>query len=355
MFLKVAALALNKQVPLGIKGRMLEVCSWNVNGIRSFAKPFKSHLDMLNADIIRLQETKAGNYSRVAGYDAYFSACKKRPGYSGVCVFCREPLRPVQAYDGLRDKHIEIDNDLDAEGRGVIVQFETEIYGKLLSIINVYRPRVDPEDEGRAKYRERFLKLLEFVISKLIADGSLPHPIRPEAFTCWNLRNGAGKTNYGTRIDYIFYDKELANLLPTCEATADIMPEVEGSDHCPVWAVLPLTLPANANLPLPPLCSHFWPQCQKRQLLLLSFLKKDEETGVFIEVTVDGRVNPLSDAHKCRRLKQTRLDFCHGEPCVCHRVKPKSSQHRGHEFWVCARPVGAPDNLLARCNTFIWK
>lgn len=237
----------------------------------------------------------------------------------------------------------------------------------MLSIINVYCPRVDPEDEGRAKYRERFLKLLEFVISKLIADGSyvvlagdlnichkpidhcslkdykklqrspikwldsllakprsareteasapmidvfrLAHPIRPEAFTCWNLRNGAGKTNYGTRIDYIFYDKELANLLPTCEATADIMPEVEGSDHCPVWAVLPLTLPANANLPLPPLCSHFWPQCQKRQLLLLSFLKKDEETGVFIEVTVDGRVNPLSDAHKCRRLKQTRLDF----------------------------------------------
>lgn len=87
------------------------------------------------------------------------------------------------------------------------------------------------------------------------------------------------------------------------------MPEVEGSDHCPVWALLPLTLPINANSPLPPLCSHFWPQCQKRQLFLFSFLKKVEKTDVFTGVTVGGRYNPLSDVPKRKKLKQTRLDF----------------------------------------------
>ncbi|VDK23999.1 unnamed protein product [Taenia asiatica] len=137
----------------------------------------------------------------------------------------------------------------------------------------------------------------------------LAHPVRRKAFTCWDLRIGARKTNHGTRIDYIFYDKELASLLPICKSVADIMPEVEGSDHCPVWAILPLTLPINNNSPLPSSCSHFWPQCQKRQLLLLSFLKKNEETDAFSEVTVDGRDNPVANVHKCKKLKQARLDF----------------------------------------------
>ncbi|KAL5110623.1 hypothetical protein TcWFU_007185 [Taenia crassiceps] len=242
----------------------------------------------------------------------------------------------------------------------------------------------------------------------------LAHPVRREAFTCRNSQIGARETNYGTRIDYIFYDKELATLLSICEAVADIMPEVKGSDHCPVWALLPLTLSINTNSPLPPSCSHFWPQCQKRQLLLLSFLRKNEKTDALTETTVDGRDNPLTNIHKCKKFKQTRLDFStkqgksvvlegeevrtlnlqlrqrdegehrkatvsawrdlldgskrplrgagatplctgHGEPCVCCRVKRKGSLRRGQEFWVCARPVGAANNLLARCNTFIWK
>ncbi|KAL5968473.1 DNA apurinic or apyrimidinic site endonuclease 2 [Taenia solium] len=272
---------------------MLKVCTWNINGIRSLSKPFKSHLDMLDADIICLQETKAGR----------------------VCIFCREPLRPVQAYDGLCavfsdcENHKKINNDLDAEGRGVIVQFETDVHGRLLSIVSVYCPRVDPRNEERIKYKERFLDLLKLVITKLIANGSLAHPVRRKAFTCWDLRIGARKTNHGTRIDYIFYDKELASLLPICKSVADIMPEIEGSDHCPVWAILPLTLPINTNSPLPSSCSHFWPQCQKRQLLLLSFLKKDEETDAFSEVTVDGSDSPVANVHKCKKLKQARLDF----------------------------------------------
>lgn len=98
-----------------------------------------------------------------------------------VCVFCREPHRPVQAYDGLCavlsdcDKHSEVNSDLDAEGRGVVLQFETDVCGRLLSIVNVYCPRVDPRNEERIKYKGRFLSLIKLVITKLVADGRYAH------------------------------------------------------------------------------------------------------------------------------------------------------------------------------------
>ncbi|KAJ8359428.1 hypothetical protein SKAU_G00159530 [Synaphobranchus kaupii] len=93
------------------------------------------------------------------------------------------------------------------------------------------------------------------------------HPTRPNAFTCWSTLTGARQTNYGTRIDYIFADRALAEKE---FLSADIMPDVEGSDHCPVQACLcctPLQSPR-----LPPLCTRFMPEFAGRQQKLLRFL-----------------------------------------------------------------------------------
>ncbi|CAB1336485.1 unnamed protein product [Coregonus sp. 'balchen'] len=46
---------------------------------------------------------------------------------------------------------------------------------------------------------------------------------------------GARQTNYSTRIDYIFTDHPLVKI---GFVAADIRPEVEESDHCPVWGKL---------------------------------------------------------------------------------------------------------------------
>ncbi|XP_035242830.1 DNA-(apurinic or apyrimidinic site) lyase 2 isoform X1 [Anguilla anguilla] len=93
------------------------------------------------------------------------------------------------------------------------------------------------------------------------------HPTRPNAFTCWSTLTGARQTNYGTRIDYIFADRPLAE---EHFLSADIMPDVEGSDHCPVQGRLccsPLQSPR-----CPPLCTRFMPEFAGRQQKLSRFL-----------------------------------------------------------------------------------
>ncbi|CAL8319341.1 unnamed protein product [Merluccius merluccius] len=101
------------------------------------------------------------------------------------------------------------------------------------------------------------------------------HPKRTHAFTCWNTLTGARQTNYGTRIDYIFADVRLAK---EQFSAADIMPEVEGSDHCPVWAQLRCTLLASPKLP--PLCTRFLPEFAGKQQKLSHFLVKVDPKSV---------------------------------------------------------------------------
>lgn len=97
------------------------------------------------------------------------------------------------------------------------------------------------------------------------------HPTRANAFTCWSTLTGARHTNYGTRIDYIFADCQLAN---EHFVAADIMPEVEGSDHCPVWGQLSCSwLPSSKP---PPLCTCYLPEFVGKQQKLSRFLVKVE-------------------------------------------------------------------------------
>lgn len=95
------------------------------------------------------------------------------------------------------------------------------------------------------------------------------HPSRPQAFTCWNTLTGARQTNYGTRIDYIFANRALAEMH---FLGVDIMPEVEGSDHCPVWGHLGFNIQPSARCP--PLCTHYMPEFAGKQQKLSRFLVK---------------------------------------------------------------------------------
>ncbi|XP_076022496.1 DNA-(apurinic or apyrimidinic site) endonuclease 2 [Genypterus blacodes] len=98
------------------------------------------------------------------------------------------------------------------------------------------------------------------------------HPTRTSAFTCWSTLTGARQTNYGTRIDYIFADHQLAKKQ---FVAADILPEVEGSDHCPVWGQLSCSL-LSCFKP-PPLCTRYLPEFAGKQQKLSQFLVKMEQ------------------------------------------------------------------------------
>uniref|UniRef100_A0A8C6V0B7 DNA-(apurinic or apyrimidinic site) endonuclease n=1 Tax=Neogobius melanostomus TaxID=47308 RepID=A0A8C6V0B7_9GOBI len=101
------------------------------------------------------------------------------------------------------------------------------------------------------------------------------HPTRTNAFTCWSTMTGARQTNYGTRIDYIFADYHLAKKQ---FVAADIMPEVEGSDHCPVWGQLSCSLVPSAKPP--PFCTQYLPEFAGKQQKLSRFLVKMGQKSV---------------------------------------------------------------------------
>ncbi len=69
------------------------------------------------------------------------------------------------------------------------------------------------------------------------------HLDRRNAFTCWNTKTSARCTNYGSRIDYVLSDPTLAKSLCMC----DILPNVLGSDHCPVVAILQIEGDENSS------------------------------------------------------------------------------------------------------------
>uniref|UniRef100_A0A3Q0RR56 DNA-(apurinic or apyrimidinic site) endonuclease n=1 Tax=Amphilophus citrinellus TaxID=61819 RepID=A0A3Q0RR56_AMPCI len=108
------------------------------------------------------------------------------------------------------------------------------------------------------------------------------HPTRISAFTCWSTLTGARQTNYGTRIDYIFADCQLAK---EQFVAADIMPEVEGSDHCPVWGQLSCSLIPSPKPP--PLCTRYLPEFAGKQQKLSRFLVKVDQRSAQSEQKSD--------------------------------------------------------------------
>eukprot|EP00794_Sanderia_malayensis_P006263 gene6263-6983_t len=94
------------------------------------------------------------------------------------------------------------------------------------------------------------------------------HPTRKDAFTCWSTVTGARKTNYGTRIDYIIADREFASKFAR---SCDIRPDIHGSDHCPVEAVLSCEIQGSSRLP--DLCTALMPEFRGKQQSITAFVK----------------------------------------------------------------------------------
>lgn len=60
------------------------------------------------------------------------------------------------------------------------------------------------------------------------------NPKRTKMYTCWNTLTNARSVNYGSRLDYILISKNYkANAIKVLNS--DILPEIQGSDHCPVF------------------------------------------------------------------------------------------------------------------------
>jgi exodeoxyribonuclease-3 len=223
-----------------------------------------------------LQETKAHpeqldrDLREPHGYYAYWNYPEESKGYSGVATFTKEEPQRVQNGFGAAA--------FDTEGRTIIAEYPE------FTLFNVYFPN-GKRDETRLKYKldfyEAFLRFVDQLrekgdkpiicgdfntahkeidlarpkqnenisgflpierawMDKLVAHGYIDtfrhfHE-EPNQYTWWDLKSGARARNVGWRIDYFFVTN---NLAPSV-ARAFIMPEVTGSDHCPVGIVLRL-------------------------------------------------------------------------------------------------------------------
>ncbi|WP_020483140.1 exodeoxyribonuclease III [Methylomonas sp. MK1] len=254
----------------------MKIISWNVNGIRAVqTKGFTETLAALDADCVLLQETKAQDdqvKKALEGVDGYhlYSNSADRKGYSGVAILSRQPPLQVVHDMGIAEH--------DQEGRVIVAEFET------FYLLNVYVPN-SGDGLARLDYRQtwdkEFLAYMQKLQSQkpLIACGdfNVAHQAidiaRPKAnynksagytqveidgfsnfveaglidsfrhlhpdtvaYSWWSYRANARANNIGWRIDYVLTSQALTGQIKD----AFILPDVTGSDHCPVGIELAL-------------------------------------------------------------------------------------------------------------------
>ena len=248
----------------------MRLVSWNVNGIRAAHK--KGFLDWFaseNPDVLCIQETKANpsqlseDLTSVTGYHSYFSA-PERKGYSGVALYSRREPKSVtyglgverfdsegrtiiadfedfvlfdiyfpngkRSEERLRykmdfyDSFLGRANDFKAEGRSVVVCGDVNTAHKEMDLA---RPKENVKISG-------FLPEERSWMDKFLGDGYVDtfriYNQEPGNYSYWDQVSRARERNVGWRIDYFFVDQGLTNRV----ADAFILPEVMGSDHCPV-------------------------------------------------------------------------------------------------------------------------
>lgn len=251
----------------------LKLVSWNVNGMRSVReKGFDAFLRDAAPDIVCLQETKVQPESCADAfppeYHVHWNPARQR-GYSGTALATR--VKPLLVRDGMGiEKH-------DAEGRMITAEFED------FFLVNLYSPNSQREllrlDYRVKEWEADFLRYIlnlrktkpvvfcgDLNVSHREIDLANPqsnrrnagftdeergcfgeilkagfvdsfrelHPDTTGAYSWWTYRFGARERNIGWRLDYFVLAYELRPRL----LDAFILPEVRGSDHCPVGIVL---------------------------------------------------------------------------------------------------------------------
>lgn len=249
----------------------MRIVSWNVNGVRAAVrKGLPAFLATDSADIFLLQEVRAfpeqtdGALSPLAGM--HVSHCPaERAGYSGVTTLSRRP--PDETWRGLGDERFDREGRVLASRHGDVVvfniyfpngkkdadrlQYKLDFYdlalrrfdeqraaGREVVVGGDFNTAHHPIDLARPKTNERssgFLPVERAWMDRLVGHGYVDtfrhlHPEKAEAYSWWSQRGGARQRNVGWRIDYLFVS---APLLPRL-LSAEILPEVQGSDHCPV-------------------------------------------------------------------------------------------------------------------------
>ncbi len=268
-----------------MKSSAMKIISWNVNGIRAVHKKglFLPFIAEHQPDILCLQETKAMEGQAeidLPEYEEYWNSAERK-GYSGTALFTK--TKPLAIFKGFPEHIIKRFNlvadsygDPCSEGRVIAAEFED------FFVVTVYTPNAK-EDLSRVMLRRKqwdpaFLAYCQELEEKkpVIFCGDLnvahteddlanpkgnvgKHGFTDEEragfenfvdagfvdtfrlfhqgkgfYSWWSHFAKSRERNVGWRIDYFL----VSAILKGRVREAFILPEVMGSDHCPVGIVI---------------------------------------------------------------------------------------------------------------------
>lgn len=218
---------------------------------------------------------------------------------------------------------------------------------------------------------------------------------RLKAYTVWNTLKNSRPVNYGSRIDFILASKSLK----TNVTSADILPEVTGSDHCPVYADFDLRDLMSDIKPIdfkvPKFEARYKYGLMHKNVLEMFGKGGNGQTAAashkrnkvdkkvptrrpkaidnFFESTRKPKVNFIVDQHSTasdmpvETVKtlimpgaETPVKSMFGEAPLCkHGLKAiqrtsRTPSNPGRKFWICKLPKGSSDDESSSCGFFQW-
>jgi len=246
-----------------------KLISWNVNGVRAALKNgLGEFIDDSNPDILCLQEVKAEQH-QVDGetwpsdYHIYWNAAKRK-GYSGVAILSK--LKPNQVIYGMGiDEHdqegrvltLELDhyymvnvytpnaqsqlarldyrvNHWDIAFRDFVSDLNNHKPVVLCGDLNVAHKEIDLANPKSNRKNPGFTDEERNRLTELLDAGFIDafryFEPGPHHYSWWSYRGQARAKNVGWRIDYFCVSEKLSKAM----VSSSILPEVTGSDHCPV-------------------------------------------------------------------------------------------------------------------------
>jgi exodeoxyribonuclease-3 len=259
----------------------MKLISWNVNGIRAVHKKgmFVPFIEKYKPDVLGIQETKAEQGQSevdLPDYEEYWNSAEKK-GYSGTAIFTKE--KPIKVVNGIpadiaKKHNIAHDGYGDAMTEGRVIAAEYKDFW----FVTVYTPnskddlsriplrhkhwdpafleymkRLDKEkpvifcgdlnvahktedlanpkqNEGKKGFTAEEREGIDNIIKAGFVDTFRLFTEGNGHYSWWSHFANSRARNVGWRIDYIFVSKRLAPKIKK----AEILPQVMGSDHCPV-------------------------------------------------------------------------------------------------------------------------
>lgn len=264
---------------------MTTIISWNVNGIRAVHKKglFTPFIKEHDPDILLLQETKAERHESpldLPQYEEYWNSAEKK-GYSGTAIFTK--MRPLAVLNGLPDPiasrfglNTDGYGDPNKEGRVITAEFKDYfvvsvytpnakddlsrlmlrhkswdpaflfymkqlekkkpvIFGGDLNVAHTHDDLANPKsNEGKKGFTKEEREGIDKIVSEGFKDTFRIFASGKGHYTWWSHFANARARNVGWRIDYLFVSSALEKKVQK----AEILPNIIGSDHCPVKIIL---------------------------------------------------------------------------------------------------------------------